>query len=101
MFARLRRLFKTTGRELAMLWFACRHPSTPLFVKLGALLLVGYVLNPIDLVPDTLPVLGWIDDVTLLALGIPAILKLVPAPALEQAHFASERLLSKWAFWRS
>src|SRR3954452_6760214 len=101
MFARLRRLFQTTGRELAVLWFACRHPSTPPVVKLGALLLVAYVLSPIDLVPDTLPVLGWIDDVTLLAFGIPAILKLVPASALEEARYASDRLLSKWAFWRS
>jgi uncharacterized membrane protein YkvA (DUF1232 family) len=101
MFSRLRRLFRTTGREMALLWFACRHPSTPSFVKLGALLLVAYVLSPIDLVPDTLPVLGWIDDVTLLAFGIPAILKLVPAHALNEARIASERLFSKWTFWRS
>ena len=101
MLARLRSLFRTTGRELAVLWYACRHPSTPRMVKLAAIVLVGYVISPIDLIPDALPVLGWIDDVTLLAFGIPALLKLVPANALLDAHSASERLLSKWAFWRT
>jgi uncharacterized membrane protein YkvA (DUF1232 family) len=51
-------------------------------------------------VPDALPVLGWLDDATLLAFGIPALLKLVPAAALTDAHGASQRFLSKWAFWR-
>ncbi|MES2537364.1 MAG: YkvA family protein [Pseudomonadota bacterium] len=101
MFSRLLRIFKATGREITVLWYACRHPATPLFVKLAAALLLMYVISPIDLVPDALPVLGWIDDVTLLAFGIPAILKLIPGPALTEAHSSSERLLSRWAFWRT
>jgi uncharacterized membrane protein YkvA (DUF1232 family) len=100
MFSRLRRLARVAGREVTVLWFACRHPATPRLVKLGAGLLAFYVLSPIDFVPDTLPVLGWLDDATLLAFGIPALLKLVPATALTDAHGASQRFLSKWAFWR-
>lgn len=100
MFFRLRRLLKSGGRELAVLWYACRHPDTPRAVKLAALLLLAYVISPIDIIPDTLPVLGWIDDVTLLAFGIPVLLKLVPPHALRSAQSAGERLLSKWAFWR-
>jgi uncharacterized membrane protein YkvA (DUF1232 family) len=101
MFSRLRRLFRTTGREVAMLWYACRHPGTPLPIKLVAVLLAVYVISPIDLIPDALPILGWIDDVTLLAFGIPALLKLIPEPALHDARGATERLLSRWAFWRA
>lgn len=101
MFSRLRRLFKTSGREIAVLWYACRRPGTPLPVKLAAILLIAYVASPIDLIPDALPVLGWIDDVTLLAFGIPALLKLVPEPALHEARRAAGQLLSRWAFWRT
>jgi uncharacterized membrane protein YkvA (DUF1232 family) len=101
MFSRLLRLFKATGREITVLWYACRNPATPPFVKLAAALLMMYVVSPIDLIPDALPILGWIDDVTLLAFGIPAILKLIPAPALTDARSSSERLLSRWGFWRT
>jgi uncharacterized membrane protein YkvA (DUF1232 family) len=82
MFNRLRRLARLAGREVTILWFACRNPATPLAVKLGAGLLAVYMLSPIDLVPDALPVLGWLDDATILAFGIPALLKLMPAGAL-------------------
>lgn len=101
MFFRLRRLFKTTGREIAMLWYACRHPTTPISIKLGALLLAIYVISPIDFISDMLPILGWIDDVALLAFGIPALLKLVPAPARHDAGAATDRFLSRWRFWRT
>jgi len=100
MFSRLRRLARTAGREVTILWFACRNPATPLAVKLGAGLLAVYLISPIDLIPDALPVLGWLDDATILAFGIPALLKLMPAHALSDARGASERFLSKWAFWR-
>ena len=100
MFSRLRRLARLAGSEVTILWFACRHPAAPAVVRLGAVLLAVYLFSPIDLIPDTLPVLGWLDDAALLAFGIPALLKLMPAPALAEARGASERLLSKWAFWR-
>lgn len=100
MFFRLRRMIKAAGREIVVLWYACRNPETPARVKLIAALLAIYILSPIDLVSDALPFLGWIDDATLLALGIPAILRLAPRPALQQAHGAADRLLSRWTFWR-
>ncbi|NEX60425.1 YkvA family protein [Noviherbaspirillum galbum] len=100
MFFRLRRLFRSAGREFVVLWYAFRHPGTPAGFKLLALLLGLYVLSPIDLVPDTIPILGWIDDVTLIAFGIPALLKLAPAGALQDARLAADRLLSRWAPWR-
>jgi len=101
MFLRLSRLLKATGRDLIVLWYACRIPGTPVMVKLISILLAIYVFSPIDLIPDTLPILGWIDDATLLALCIPALLKLVPQPALLNAREATDRTLSRWTFRRN
>jgi uncharacterized membrane protein YkvA (DUF1232 family) len=95
MFLRLTRLLRAVGREIVVLWYACRNPSTPLLLKLAALLLAVYVLSPVDLVPDWLAVLGWLDDVTLLALGIPVLLRFVPAPVLQQARAAAEALFAR------
>jgi uncharacterized membrane protein YkvA (DUF1232 family) len=101
MFLRLFRLFKLTGREATLLWYACRNPATPLLIKLGALLLAVYIVSPIDFIPDALPLVGWMDDVTLLAFAIPAILKLMPETILAEARMATERRFSKWPFWRA
>ncbi|MBK4737469.1 YkvA family protein [Noviherbaspirillum pedocola] len=100
MLTRLRRIARLAGSEITVLWFACRHPATPAAVKLAALLLGLYVISPIDLIPDAIPVLGWLDDATLLGFGIPALLRFLPAEALADSRIASERLLSRFAFWR-
>lgn len=100
MFSRLRRLFKAAGREVVVLWHVCRNPETPFLIKAGALLLAIYVISPIDLIADPIPLIGWIDDVTLLAFGIPALLKLTPVATLKPAQEKAERVLSRWRFWR-
>jgi uncharacterized membrane protein YkvA (DUF1232 family) len=100
MLNRLRRLARLAGSEITVLWYACRHPATPVGVKLAALLMAVYVFSPIDLIPDAIPVLGWLDDATLLSFGIPALLRLLPPLALTESRAASERLLSRFAFWR-
>lgn len=86
MFLRVLRLIRTTGRNLLVLWYACRHPATPRSLKVAALLLVAYAFSPLDLLPDWLAVLGWIDDVSLLAIGIPAILRRLPPHVLNEAE---------------
>lgn len=96
MFLRLGRLFRAVGRDILVLWYACRHPGTPMRLKLAAALLALYVVSPVDVIPDWFAILGWVDDVTLLALGIPALLRFVPAEALQQAHAATNTLLSRW-----
>jgi uncharacterized membrane protein YkvA (DUF1232 family) len=86
MFARLFVLFKAVGREIAVLWFACGNPATPLMVKICALLIGLYVISPIDLITDLLPVIGWLDDLTLVAFAVPALLRFVPPAVLEEAR---------------
>lgn len=100
MFLRLGRLARSCGRNALILFHACRQPETPLSVKAASLLLALYVISPIDLIPDIVPLLGWLDDATLLAFALPAILKMVPAQAIGNASVASERTMSKWQFWR-
>ena len=98
MFLRLGRLFRAVGREILVLWYACRNPVTPFHLKLVAILLGLYVFSPIDIIPDWLALLGLVDDVTLLALGIPALLKFVPEHALHDARLSADGLLSRMRF---
>ena len=98
MFLRLGRLFRAVGRDILVLWYACRNPATPFRLKLVAILLGLYVFSPIDIVPDWLALLGLFDDVTLLAIGIPALLKFIPENALHDARVAADGLLSRMRF---
>ena len=61
-----------------MLWFACRDPRTPWWLKALAFFVVAYALSPIDLVPDFIPVLGFLDDVILLPVLIWRIVRYLP-----------------------
>jgi uncharacterized membrane protein YkvA (DUF1232 family) len=62
----LRQWARSIKRDAVTLWFACRHPGTPKLAKVLAALVVAYALSPIDLIPDFIPVLGYVDDVLLL-----------------------------------
>lgn len=100
MLFRLRRLFKSAGRDIARLFYACRDPLTPRAVKVGATLLLLYLISPIDLIPETLPLLGVLDDITLATFAIPALLRLLPDAARRNADQASEAFISRLTFWR-
>jgi uncharacterized membrane protein YkvA (DUF1232 family) len=71
-------------RDALTLWFARTDPATPWAAKLLAALVVAYALSPIDLIPDFIPVLGYVDDVLLLPAVIWLALRLLP-PAVVQA----------------
>jgi uncharacterized membrane protein YkvA (DUF1232 family) len=70
-------------RDTVMLWFARRHPDTPLIAKALCILAVAYALSPIDLVPDFIPVLGYLDDVIVLPVMIWLAVRLLPASVVE------------------
>jgi uncharacterized membrane protein YkvA (DUF1232 family) len=75
-------------REVAMLLAAAHDPRLPWPVKLLALAVVAYALSPIDLIPDFIPVLGHLDDVILVPLGIWLVVRLIP-PAILAEHRAA------------
>ncbi len=83
---RLKNWAATLKREVMVLWFACRDPRTPWYARALAMLIVAYALSPIDLIPDFIPVLGYLDELILLPVGIYLVLKLVPAQALADAR---------------
>lgn len=68
--------------ETLTLYYAVRDPRTPWYAKLVATGVVAYALNPIDLIPDFVPVLGYLDDIILIPLGVALVIKLIPAPVL-------------------
>lgn len=72
---------------LLALWKLYRHPETPRAARWLAVAVVAYALSPIDLVPDFIPVLGLVDDLVLVPLGIALVIKLTP-PALWRARLA-------------
>ena len=82
-------------------YYAARDPRTPTLVRLLALLVAAYALSPIDLIPDFIPVLGYLDDLILVPLGLALVVRLLPEPVLasarQQAQHAAERPISKLA----
>lgn len=70
-------------QQLMLVWLAARHPDTPWYVKALAAVILAYAFSPIDLVPDFVPVLGYLDDVILIPLGIALLLKLLPPAVIE------------------
>jgi uncharacterized membrane protein YkvA (DUF1232 family) len=73
---------KRIKRDGTTLWFAAKHPATPWYAKALGLFVVAYALSPIDLIPDFIPVLGYVDDVLLLPVLIWLAVKLLPAEVL-------------------
>jgi uncharacterized membrane protein YkvA (DUF1232 family) len=87
-------------REIFALYLAVRDPRTPWYAKIVVLCVVAYALSPIDLIPDPIPVLGLLDDLVLLPLGIYLALKLIPQEVVTdcrgRAASAGEKLPRNW-----
>jgi uncharacterized membrane protein YkvA (DUF1232 family) len=72
------------------LYLAYKHPQTPWYARVFAGLVVAYAFSPIDLVPDFIPVLGYLDDLILVPLGIWLVLKLIPFEVMEECRVAAQ-----------
>ena len=75
-------------RDVVAVWIAARDPRVPWYAKALALAVAAYALSPIDLIPDFIPVLGYLDDLIIVPLGILLVIKLVPAELM--AEFRAE-----------
>jgi len=75
-------------------YLAGRDPRVPWWVKVLALCVAGYALSPIDLIPDFVPVLGYLDDLVIVPLGILAVVRLIP-PDIMAEHRASAARISE------
>ena len=76
-------------------YFAARDPRTPWLVRVLALLVAAYALSPIDLIPDFIPVLGYLDDLLLVPLGLALVVRLTPPDVLKSARVQAEQAAAR------
>lgn len=81
-------------REVVALYLAYRDPRTPWYGKLWAALVVAYAFSPIDLIPDPIPVLGYLDDLVLIPLGVLLALKLIPPQVMIDSRARADDVLA-------
>ncbi len=77
-------------RQVMTLYFAYRDPRTPWYARAFAALVVAYAFSPIDLIPDFVPVLGYLDDLVLVPLGVWLALKMVPPQVMADSRARAE-----------
>jgi uncharacterized membrane protein YkvA (DUF1232 family) len=82
-------------RDAVTLWFAKSHPRTPFAAKALGVFVVAYALSPIDLIPDFIPVLGYLDDVILLPALIWLTVRLLPPEVLQECRAQAEQWMAE------
>ena len=92
MFDRLKSWAAGLKRDVVALWIAARDPRVPLAAKLIAGAVAAYALSPIDLIPDFIPIIGYLDDLLLVPLGMWAALRLVPPDLLAEFRAQASRI---------
>ncbi len=92
---RLRQWARATKRDLVALYLAARDPRVPWCAKAVAACVAAYAFSPIDLIPDFVPVLGYLDDAVIVPLGILLARKLVPADLMAELRAEAERRLDE------
>ena len=75
-------------RDVVAVWLAGRDPRVPWYVKALALAVAAYALSPIDLIPDFIPIFGYLDDLIIVPLGLLLVIRLIPADLM--AEFRAE-----------
>jgi uncharacterized membrane protein YkvA (DUF1232 family) len=81
---RLKRWASALKRDVVAIWLAARDPRVPWFTKALALVIAAYALSPIDLIPDFIPVLGYLDDLLIVPLGIAVVIRMIPGPLMAE-----------------
>ena len=82
-------------RDVVMLWFARRHPDTPVLAKALCIFAAAYALSPIDLIPDFIPVLGYVDDALLLPALIWLAVRLLPAHVIDACRLQAQQWMDQ------
>ena len=95
MLDRLKRWAGELRAQLLTLWFCRSHPDTPLLAKVCAALVVAYAFSPIDLIPDFIPVIGYLDELILLPIGIYFVLRLIPESVLAVSRQQAEQWMAQ------
>ena len=88
--ARLAAWARELKRQGLTVYFAARHPAMPWYARAVALMVAAYAFSPIDLIPDFIPVLGLLDDLLIVPLGVWLVVRLTPPAVLEDARRAAD-----------
>jgi len=88
----LKQRARTLKAEAYALYLAARHPGTPWYTKLFIAAVAAYAFSPIDLIPDFVPVLGYLDDLVLVPLGIALAIKMVPPSVLMECRMRAQEV---------
>jgi uncharacterized membrane protein YkvA (DUF1232 family) len=88
---RLKTWARALKRDVITLWFALKHPDTPWYARALAAVITAYALSPIDLIPDFIPVLGYLDDLIIVPAGVWLLLKIVPENVVVDSRAKSEK----------
>lgn len=94
-FERIRRAARRLKTETFALYLAARHHGTPWYARLIVAVVVAYAFSPVDLIPDFIPVLGYLDDLVLVPLGIALAIRLVPGPVMAECRARAGEALQK------
>ena len=91
MFKSLKARAKQLKQHTLTVYFAARDPRTPILVRALAVLVAAYALSPIDLIPDFIPVIGYLDDLLLVPLGLALVVRLTPPEVMESARAQAQQ----------
>lgn len=100
-FALLKEKIRMLKQQTLVVYFAARDPRTPLYVRLIALITAAYALSPIDIIPDFVPFLGYLDDLFFVALGFALVIHLTPPEILESARLKAARVKERFVSYAS
>ncbi len=95
MFERIRSWARALKRDAYAVYLAARSPDTPWYVKVLAGVVAAYAFSPIDLIPDFIPVLGYLDDLILVPLGIWLVVALIPEQAMAGYRAKADQLMER------
>ena len=101
MYQQIRQWAKTLKKDIVVVWLVAKDERTPVWIKILALIIAAYALSPIDLIPDFIPVLGYLDDIIIVPLGLLLVIKLTPKEIIDdcrmRASLLAERPVNRWA----
>lgn len=92
MFIKIKNWAKQLKQQIFVLYFAYKDDRMPLFAKILTAIVVAYACSPIDLIPDFIPILGYLDDIILIPLGIYFAIRLIPQNVLEDSKIKADHL---------
>lgn len=93
--ARLKTWARGVKRDVVTVYFAARDPQAPTGARLLAAVVAAYALSPIDLIPDFIPVLGYLDDLLIVPFGLLLVMRLMPDEVIANARVKADTLLAK------